>query len=208
MQLKGRRNSKPCALSLKELGRDNVSLRSRVDDLEAYQRCDSVILSGDNIPLSKFGENTSQIICDAVKQNLNLFLQHSKISSAYRLGRPPGVQKPDNRRILVKFYQRDDRKQLLSACRSVKPTGFYANENLTSARASVLYSLRRLKRKFPGKILSCGSDEGRVYVWMKPPNENARNLRIFVNDYVKFDEICFKDLNVQPNEFKSDILPQ
>jgi hypothetical protein len=80
----------------------------------------------------------------------------------------------------------------------------YVNESLTKTRSTVMYALRRAKRQLPEKISGIGSMDGRVCVWVKPPNPSAvgaRNTRMFVNTRKKLEEFCDEILNTPMASF-------
>jgi len=85
---------------------------------------------------------------------------------------------------------------LLRAARAVKPDNLYITENLTKTRSKILYGLRQAKRRFPRKINGCGSQDGRVFVWVTTPDPSAKNTKLFINTLVRFGELCEKTLGV------------
>ena len=187
------------ANELSKVKQENILLRNRLDDVESLQRADSVILSGVNIPECKSGEDCAAIVCSTLEK-FKLVINKNMITTAYRLGGVPKSQGPDKRKIMIKLSSIADKKHILDNFRTVKPDGLFANENLTRSRASILYSLRQAKKRMPGKVLSCGSTDGRVYVWLKAPDLNSRNVKIYVNDHEKLQEICTKVLEISSSD--------
>ena len=142
-----------------------------------------MVLSGD-LPDVREGENCSAIVRDVVKSKLNVIISNSDISVAHRIGKKPASQAPDKRGIIVKLCRRDLKHDLLTAVRSTKPSKFYINENLTPKRSTLLYALRQAKKKFPSVVSGCNSRDGKVFVYVKPPNSkdpSARNSRMAIN---------------------------
>ena len=184
------------------LNRDNRKLRERVEDIEAYGRANTFILSGTGLPESSVGENCSSVVCELVKQKLRKELSPNDISVAYRLGKKIS-QGPDKRRLLVKMSRKDTRDELVMACRTMKPVGVYLNEDLTPERANLLYIMRQAKRKCPQKVAACGSQNGQVYVWMKAPNPSAKNQKIIIGDREKLVEICEQSLGLKMSDLVS-----
>ena len=108
------------------------------------------------------------------------------------------VQGADKRNIMLKLCNSEIKKDILGACRGVKPLGLFINDDLIPSRATILFALRQAKKKFPSKIAAaCGSQDGRVFAFVKPPNPSAKNQKIFVNSMQKLEEFCSDTLNVQ-----------
>ena len=127
-----------------------------------------------------------------IKDKINLVFNPADISVAHRLGRKPG-QGPDNRNIVVKLCRMETKQDLLKACSAVKPRNFYKSESLIRKRSTVLYGLRQARKKHPNIIGGCGSQDGKVYAWIRPPKPNAlqaRNIRILVKKTAKNLRIC------------------
>ena len=135
------------------------------------------------------GENCTAIVCDLLRDKLNLNVSNSDLSTCYRLGKQPITQKPDRRKIIVKLCRRDLKKDILSACKSIKPN-FYANEDLTQVKNSILFALRKIKREFPGSVKGAGSRDGRVYVQCKNSPPGSRDKKIHVNSYEHLSQFC------------------
>lgn len=175
----------------------------RVDDADAYERRDTLIFSGSGVPLSRDQESCPDIVCSLVKEKLKVQLSTSDISTCHRLGRKPVTQKPDSRSIIVKLCRRDLKGDLLFACRELKPD-IYVNESLTPTRNRIMYVLRRARQQFPEKISGSSSRDGRVMVWVKPPNSEAvgaRNSRMFINTRLELENFCTETLGTPLSTF-------
>jgi len=186
------------------LKRNVTSLENKMEDTEAYERRDTVIVSGSEVPVVTDGEDTSKVFCTLIKNKVKLMFKPTDISVAHRLGKKPSTQAPDRRSIIVKLCRRELKNDLLQACRATKPAGLYVNESLTQIRSTALYGLRQAKRKFPEFISGCGSKDGRVYVFIKPPNPStplAKNSRMFINTREKFGDLCRDVLKCNPSDF-------
>ena len=182
-----------------------VELEDKIEDNESYERRDTVIVSGDGIPAVTDNEDSSKIVTQLIKDKINLIVNPADISVAHRLGRKPD-HGPDKRKIVVKLCRRETKQDLLKACRAVKPGNFYVSESLTRTRSTVLYGLRQARKKYPNIIAGCGSQDGKVYAWIRPPKPNApqaRNIRILVKNREKFEDMCVKNFDCNPNELVS-----
>ena len=180
-----------------------TTLNEKIEDTEAYERRDTVVISGGELPIAADNENSSEIACNLIKDKVGVVIRPSEISVAHRLGKKPTTQAQDRRGIIVKLCRREIKQDLMQACKRVKPKNLYINESLTPTRSTALYGLRQARRKFPEKISGTGSHEGKVFVWIKPPNPNTpmpRNTKVFVNNRDKFEDICKNILNCDPNE--------
>lgn len=172
------------------LKRDILELGNRVDDLESDKMKNTLILSGEKLPKGENGESTAQVVCDVLQRHVNYILPVSDISSAYRIGKKSSTQNPDSRPIAVKFNKNDLGYDIKGAFREKKPRNLFINESLTPVRRRFLYILRQLKKKFPQSISTCGSQDGKIYVWIKSPNGSTRDRKVFITNQTKLDEFC------------------
>ena len=197
---------------IEHLERENATLKrdlngvlERVDNLEVDGRQCDIILSGDSVPVGAVGENTSGVASTVLKTMLKYNLRPDSICSAYRLGKPPSIERPDRRNILLRLSSEKEKDDIIGSGRSVKPTGLYINENLTPLRAGILYSLRKLKKKHPERIEHCGSIRGRCYVWLKFNGDRARNRKVFINSNAALQNFIVNELKLNFDEVLSDI---
>lgn len=174
-------------------------LGERLDELEAGERNDSVIISGSALPPVTSNENTIQTVQHTMKNRMNYEISDDKITSAYRIGRKPISQGPDRRNILVKFIHRDIKIDVIRTCKTSKPADLFINENLTPHRSGVLSALRRARKLAPDKISGVGSINGRVFVYLKAHN-GGLNKRVFINSRTKLEEQCDGLFNLQPDQ--------
>ena len=170
-----------------------MRLEECLDDLESHNRGKNLVLSG-TVP-SKDSDNLSQSVIDLLKTKVNYVLPPDSIVSIYRIGPNNASQFPNMRNMMIKLRDRATKKDIVSAFRSVKPSNLYANDDLTPHRSKLLYLLRVAKRKFPNKILACGSMDSNVYAYLKPPNPVTRSQRLLVNNMRKLEELCVRELD-------------
>ena len=187
-----------------ELSAKVLKLEEGLDDQEAYERRDTLIISGKNVPTVSPNENCPALVQKVVADNLNLSISSSDISVSHRLGPPPRTQQPDRRRIIVKFCRREDKINILQAARRVKPTEVFINESLTPQRQTIMMALRRAKRQLPNLVSGTSTIEGSVYVWVPPPNPTApgaRDLRLKINSFTRFEDFCLRTLKTPAAQF-------
>ena len=190
---------------------DNAALRSdiqrlegRLEDVEAYQRRNDVIVSGDVVTNIQPGVDIRQGILQELRNTLRIDLSSDNIVSAHRIGNKPPVQHPDKRKVLIKLSNYSIKSDLLRSCRNYKPNCMYINDNLTPFKSNLLYSLRVAKKKFPNRIAGCGSYDGKVYVWIKPLNPSGRNQKLHVNSSSVFEKLCKDELDIDPVVLTTD----
>ena len=134
-----------------------------------------LFLSGGEISKCRPGLEGGVNIAELLERTLNYELSSSSLVSSYRLGVKPSGQSVDTRNILLVLRYYDTKRDIISACRMVKPKNFYDNDDLTPLRSELLYVIRQAKKRHPSKIVACGSHDGKVFMFLKPPNPSARN---------------------------------
>jgi hypothetical protein len=172
------------------------TLTERLEDVEAQSRSDSIIISGSALPECKAGENSFSVTANIIKNSLNYNLPPNMVGTAYRLGRKTLSQSPDKRNILVKLNNKDIRNDILRAARTVKPNNLFFSESLIPSRATIFRALRQSRVRYPDKIAAVGSSDGRVYIWLKLPDANARNKKVYINSMSQLEHFCEKSLGV------------
>ena len=186
-----------------DLTRRVSKLEENVDDQEAYERRDTLVISGKKLPQVSQDENCPLLVQKIVSENLGLVISPQDISVSHRIGAPARTQRPDQRKIIVKFCRRDTKSEVLRAARRVKPSDIYLNESLTPQRQIILSGLRKAKRDLPNIVSGATSIEGSVYAWVKPPNPNAqgaRDLKVKINTMTKFEDFCSKTLRTPASQ--------
>ena len=181
------------------LKHDLRKLEDKIEDNDSYERRDTVILSGHKLPNQTPNENTQNLVCSLIKDNLDVKINAEDISTAHRLG-----NRNDKKSIIVKFCRRDIKNDLFTASRRSKPDQFFINECLTPQRQTISYVLRRAKREFPTIVSGSATFDGKVYAWVKPPNPNApgaKDLRHAVNNHSRLLDFCNRTLNVPLSHF-------
>jgi len=182
------------------LQRDLGELRGKVDEVEANNRRDTIILSGDGIDVVSQNENTGIRACEIIKTKLNYVVPAEEVISAHRMGRKSPSQGPDRRSIIVKLRRPGLADDIVRSSRMAKPPKFFINESLTPLRSNILYTLRQMKRSQPESIVAVGSHGGSVYVWVRPPNPAGKNVKYFINTEQKLQEFCRRTLGESASE--------
>ena len=167
------------------------TLKGQIDDADAYERRDTIIISGEKVPLVTPGEVGSEIVQRLVKDELKLNLSPDSISTAHRLGRKPPNQSPDRRNLIVKLVRRDVKHEIISASRKQpRRSNLYISESLTPARSSLFYALRQMKKS--RLIKGCTTYDGRVYAFTASPQESQRDVRHPITSHEDLKKFCSK----------------
>ena len=189
---------------------DNQQLRSvvskleeKIDDTDAYERRDCLVISGEQVPAAETGENTVEVVNRLIKDKLKINLSPTDVSTAHRLGRKPVSQAPDRRKIIMKLCRRDLKKDILYACKQTRP-GFFINESLTPTRNTILFALRKMKRTSDSSVVQGTSTlDGKVFAWVKSQG-SSRDLRVSVNTKAQLEEFSTKYLGKPLTDFVDD----
>ena len=183
------------------LKRQVAKLDEKIDEQEAYERRDTLVLSGEGIPIHSLGENCISVAKKVIQNELKLLIPESDISVCHRLGRKPTNQTQDKRSLIIKFCRRDAKHDVLVASRRVKSKKLFANESLTPVRQSILYALRRAKRELPNIVTGTTTSNGSVFVFVKAAVEGGRDARIQINSSEKLENFCVTTLGKSVNHF-------
>ena len=99
------------------LKRENKDMKHRLEEIQSYQRSESLIISGNAVPEVNNDENCSRVVVDILKNQMNFVLPKEAISAAYRLGKKSLAQTADKRKIFVKLNKREDKQSVLASCK-------------------------------------------------------------------------------------------
>ena len=165
------------------------------DENDAYERRDTMILSGTPIPVCSTNENVTEVVKKVVHDLLNADVDASDISSAHRLGKIRPGNSPDNRPIIVKLCRRSKKKELLSKCRqaqqNIPPKNrLFINDSLTPKRRAIAFAIRKMKQFDNSLVTGCTSIDGNIYAFTKSPMAGGRDKKHLVNTYEKLQQFC------------------
>ena len=174
-------------------------LEAKIDATEAYERRDTIIISGD-VDRATNGEDSKKVAIDLIQRKLGGFkLLPSDISVAHRLqtSSPPQGQtaKPPN--MYIKLCRRDLKPALIQASKQQpkNTSRIYINESLTPTRTAIRKSLLNMKRSHPDVIKGVTSQEGVVVVFTPAPaaaagRERAKDLRHRISTRSQLKKFC------------------
>ena len=205
-ELLQQRNEKVTALETEVASLKNKveKLEERIESNDAYERRDTVIISGSQVPAPAAGENCTQIVMKLVQDNLQVSLQPDEISVCHRLASRSTSDPPSKRSVIVKFCRRTTKVDLLASARSKKAQNFYVNECLTPSAQAISYALRQAKRKCPNVVTGSTTYDGKNFVWVKPPNPRAKPLRYAIPTIQRLTDFCTRTLEKPLSEFISE----
>ena len=176
-------------------------LQERIEETESRDRQRDVIISGNCVCTAESeNDDIEGLVHRLLRGKVNYEIPTRRLVSASRLGKKPFHQGPDKRPIIIRFDDQRIKTDVIRAFRAVKPTDLYANENLTQVRSRILFTLRQVKRNYPQILNGCGSQNGRVYAWIKQSDTSEKNIKIFINSLSKLESVCTEYLGVRPDE--------
>ena len=160
------------------------SLEASNDDLEQYQRRNSLRISG--IP-EQDDENCMEIALKMANDTLKLDppLEVRDIDRTHRSGqRKQGKPK----QILVKFAIYHQRRRFYEARKSIYTSGntIFINEDLTKTRGTILWTARTAKRE--GKLKECWSSDGRIFIRRQDGSKHLVRTLTELNDNLAISE--------------------
>ena len=180
---------------VKALNEQVLKLEGMIDDADAYERRDSLVLSGPAIPAFQTGEDCKSLVQQVIARECRVNIQPNDISTAHRLGKKSPSQQPDRRNIIVKFCRRDTKHEVFtSGKKQARPSQLYVNESLTPQRAKIYQALRMMRRSHPELIAGCSTYDGRVYAYTPTPTtssgETQRNHRHLIVTQDALQKFC------------------
>lgn len=159
-------------------------LESQLDDIDQYERRDTIIISGPALPNEQSMENPTDLIVNTIKDNLKININHADINIAHRLG-----QKKQNydRPVIVKLSNRSKKSEIMDACVTVKPN-LYVNESLTPKRRSIFAKIWAVRKIHRETFQQCYTRDGKIIVKLKISNQkhtitSEESLNAFLAKY-------------------------
>ena len=161
-----------------------AKLEDQIDDVEQYERRDTLILSGPVLPNEHIMENAADLVVNALKDNLKINIVHSDINIAHRLG--PKRQNKD-RPLIVKLQNRTKKSEIMDACVTIRPN-LYVNESLTPKRRSLFTSVWAIRKTHRELFQQCYTRDGKIVVKLKSSSQKyiittEESLNSFLEKY-------------------------
>ena len=178
-------------------------LEEAVDDNQAYERRDTLILSG-NIPEVRANEDCNFLVRKLLSEKIGVAISEEDISVAHRIGKKRD-RGPDKRNVIFKLCRRDVKGKIMTACKEKKPEQLFVNESLTPTRNTIMYVLRCVKKKHPNAFGSCRSQDGSVCVWLPTIGSDGHGSRQYrrltVNSRRTLDDLLRKQISDTSDAF-------
>ena len=179
-------------------------LEDKIEDNDAYERRDTIMISGNAVPNFTDGENTTDIVCQVVRSKLSYNLTPGDISVSHRFGGKSSSQKPDHRSIIVKLCRRSLKLDLVTSSRTKKCGDLFINEFLTPMRQTIAYVLRKAKKECPEIVSGTSTIDGKNFIWTKPPStapRGTKDIKWCINNHSRLVEFCDQVINKPLNNF-------
>ena len=180
--------------TVSSLTKTNASLQYSIDDVDQYERRDTLVFSGKCIPKEVDDENSTDVIIKVLRQVLFMHdLTRSDINVCHRLG---GKRKDSrgnfiDRPIICKFISRTVKREIKQSCLDLKPD-LYANESLTNIRREIFTKLRFVRKQYKAETKSeiftqLYTNDGKIMVKLQNKQKytvtNPHNLDVFLKEY-------------------------
>ena len=182
-----------------------ASLEENLDSADAYERRDTVIISG-SIPPNVQGEITSNVAIGLISEKLGLRIQTTDISTAHRLPRRSNAQQTQGSKppsIIIKLCRRDLKRNLIHASKQQPKQShdkIFVNESLTPQRSAILRTLIRMKRGHP-IIKGVTTQDGRVVAFTETSTQQSRDDRHIINSRINLQKFCDQFVRKPLEEF-------
>lgn len=159
-------------------------LEDQLDDIDQYERRDTIIISGPALPNEHQMENTTDLTVKTIKDNLHINIEHKDINVSHRLG---SKQQNKTRPLIVKLLNRSKKAEIMEACVKVKPN-LYINESLTPKRRTIYTTILEIRKKNRSLFQQCYTRDGRIFIKLKDSNQkhsitNEHSLNTFLDKY-------------------------
>lgn len=170
---------------IKTLEKITSDLESQIDDVNQYERRDTLIISGPSLPSETQNENSTEVVVNAIKQTLRINIDPTDINIAHRIGNKSkqSTMKP----IIVKLHSRQKKEDIISACITIKPN-LYVNESLTPKRLALFKTIRSIRKAHLHLFKQCYTKDGKIHIKLSCSNQkhiitNEQTLNDFLDKF-------------------------
>ena len=174
-------------------------LKQHIDNVEQYERRDTVLLSGPMLPKETNQENSTQVAINSIRDNLRINISERDINIAHRLG---SNTQQKNRSIIVKLANRSLKQDLIKACVNLKPQ-FYVNESLTPTRLNILKQVLTIRKAHRAKFQQCYTSDGKIVIKLRNSTHkyiitDNKSLLAFLERYPEMKDTYLAAASQQP----------
>lgn len=158
-------------------------LENQIDNVNQYERRDTIIVSGPSLPREIHDENSAEVVVKAVRDNLKINIQPTDINVAHRLVNK--VRPNTNNPIIVKLHSRQKKEEIIGACITMKPN-IFINESLTPKRLALFKTIWNIRRENRQLFQQCYTKDGKIYIKLRCSNQkhivtNEQTLNSFLD---------------------------
>ena len=150
-------------------------LEYNIDEVNQYERRDTIIVSGPSLPTESPHENCADVVIRSIKDNLRINITHSDINVAHRLGSKKSQS--TTRPLIVKLHSRQMKSEIMNACINLRPN-LHVNESVTPKRRSLFKIVWDIRKQHREKFQQCYTQDGKIYVKLK----NSNHKQIITSD--------------------------
>ena len=172
-----------------------AKLSDNIDEESAYERRDTILLSGKPIPHGTRDENVFSIVKKVIKDKVNINITPGDINCAHRIGKLNRNGGQDKRPIIVKLVRRSLKRDIIVQSRNLQRNvaaadRLYITESLTPKRRTILDSLKKMRKMEGPVVTGCTSLDGSVCAYTKSTTEGGRDRRHTVNTHQQLVQFC------------------
>lgn len=163
-------------------------LENQIDDVNQYERRDTIIVSGASLPKETSNENTTEVFINAIKDNLKINISQTDINVAHRLGN--NNRQNANKPIIVKLQSRLMKQEITNACITMRPS-LHINESLTPRRLALFKTIWSIRKNNRDLFQQCYTKDGKIHIKLKCSNQkhiitNEQHLNSFLDKFPAF----------------------
>ena len=183
--------------------KDIKDLFNKTDENDQYERRDTIIISGDELPDEVADEDPAQVVVSTLNRVLGLHTATGDINVAHRLGRKQITSRGEStskhkRPIIVKLHSRMLKSNIIKQCITRRPK-LYVNESLTPVRRAIYRRFLGIRREHKGLIAQLHTSDGSIVVKLKDEIDrhvisSDSSLQHFLKQY----PVMFGAYNSQP----------
>ena len=172
-------------------------LETHIDDVDQYERRDTIIINGPALPNETALENARNVAISTFKDKLKININASDISVAHRLGK--NATQTRKRPIILKLVNRSLKNDLINACIHLKPQ-LYINESLTPKRSAIMKKILYVRREHKAKFQQCYTHDGKIIIKLR--NSTIKHV---ITDEVSLSQFLGKypDMEVTCREYSN-----
>ena len=148
---------------IEKLENSVIQLQDQLDDVNQYERRDTIIVGGSALAQEIPNENSAEVIVRTIKDQLKINITQNDINVAHRIGN--STKRP----IIVKLHSRQKKEDIMSACITIKPN-LHINESLTPKRRALFKQIWEIRKNNRELFQQCYTKDGKICVKLKCSN--------------------------------------